>query len=297
VTAAPANPPADGSTPSTITVTLTDYFSNPIAGRTMKLTALTGSSTIAAVNAVTNEAGQAKFTVTDSTAEIVTYQATDVTDGNAVLAAEGVVKFGDPPAPPPVAAYCSVIASPSSVPADGAHTATISVLLYDGNGDPVTGKTVTLAESGGVSKVTATNGTTNNNGMATFAVSDSTAELVKYTADDTSDSIDLTAVPVTVTFTAAAATSTTSTTTTTTTSPSSTTTTGASGAAALGATSTASSTTGNTGNTGTTLGSTTPSLAATGPSTLLPWLIGFGGLFMGVGTIGRRRFKGERNEV
>ena len=297
ITVAPADLPADGSTPSTITVTLTDAFSNPVSGKTIALKAVKGNSLITAVNPVTNETGQATFTVSDATAEIVTYQATDVTDGNAVLAAEGVVTFGNPSAPPPAATSCSVVASPTSVPADGTHTATISVLLRDGKGDPVTGKTVTLAESGGAPKVTATNATSDNNGAANFAVSDSTAETVKFMADDTSDSIDLTAIPVTVTFTAAATTSTTtttsttsttSTTTTTTTSASATTTTtGAAAANSLGATSTGSS----TGNAG------TPSLAATGPSWLLPWLIGFGALFLGAGTIGRRRFNGERKEA
>ena len=293
VTASPANPPADGATPSTVTVTLTDYFSNPVAGKTIALKALNGSSTITAVSAVTSQTGQATFNVTDSAAEVVTYQATDVTDGNAVLAAEAVVKFGNPPAPPPVAAYCSVVASPSSVPADGTHTATISVLLYDGNGDPVTGKTVTLAESGGASTVTATNGTTNNSGMATFTVSDSTVEKVTYTANDTSDSIDLTTIPVTVTFAAVAAGSTTTTTTTpsstTTTTPSGTTTSTTSGAVALSGTTAA---TVNTGNTG----ATTSSLAATGSPALLPWLIGFGLLFLAAGAVGRRRFNGEHNE-
>ena len=293
LTASPANPPADGSTPSTVTVTLTDYFSNPIEGKTIGLKALNGSSTVTAVSAVTNQSGQATFNVTDSTAEVVTYQATDVTDGNAVLAAEAVVKFGSPPSPPPVAAYCSVVANPSSVPADGTHTATISVLLYDGNGDPVTGKTVTLAESGGASTVTATNGTTNNSGMATFTVSDTTVEKVTYTADDTSDSVDLTAIPVTVTFAAAAAGSTTTTTTTTpsstttTTSGATTTTTGS--AVALSGTTAA---TANTGNTG----AASSSLAATGSPALLPWLIGVGLVFLGAGAVGRRRFNGEHNE-
>jgi hypothetical protein len=295
VTVAPANPPADGSTPSVVTVTLTDYFSNPISGKTITLSALNGSSAITPASAVTNQAGQATFSVTDSTAEVVTYQATDVTDGNSVLAAEGVVKFGNPPAPPPEATYCSVVANPSSVPADGTHTATISVLLYDGNGDPVTGKTVTLAESGGASTVIATNGTTNNSGMATFTVSDPTAEKVTYTADDTSDSINLTAIPVTVTFTAVAAGTTTTTTTTpssTTTTTSSSTTTTTTPSSAVGLTSTSGGTA-NTGNTG----ASTSSLAVTGPPVLLPWLIGFGALFLAVGTIGRRRFSGGRDEV
>ena len=87
--------------------------------------------------------------------------------------------------------------------ADGTQTATVSVLLYDGDGDPVAGKTVTLTASGGASKLTTVNGTSDDSGLAAFTVSDSTAESVTYTADDVSDNIDLTALPVTVTFSAA----------------------------------------------------------------------------------------------
>ncbi len=300
VTASPANPPADGSTPSTITVTLTDFFSNPIAGKTISLKALSGSSTISPATVVTDQSGQANFSANDSAAEFVTYQATDMTDGSQVLDAEAVVKFGNPPAPPPDAADCSVVASPTSVPADGTHTATVSVLLYDGNGDPVTGKAVTLAGSGGNSTVAATNATTNSSGMATFAVSDATVESVTYTATDTTDSIPLSAIRVTVTFTAAAAGSTTTTTTSPSGTTTTTTTTTATNAAASGATSAGSSAGGTTGNSGT---GSSPSLAATGAGTLLPLLVVFGMLFLGIGTIGRRRFKwqqsvdGERNEA
>jgi hypothetical protein len=285
VTANPTNPPADGSTPSTITVTLTDFFSNPIAGKTISLKGLNGKSTISPATAVTDQNGQAQFAVKDSTAEVVTFQATDNTDSNAVIDAEAVVTFGNPPAPPPDATFCSVTASPTSLPADGSKTATVSVLLYDNNGDPVSGKTVTLAASGGNPKVTATNATSNNSGMATFAVSDTTAESVKFTATDTTDNIPLTADPVTVIFTAASTTSTT-TTTTTTTSPSGGTTTTT---VAPTATVTGSSTGGTSGNTGT--GSSSATLATTGAGMFLPWLVGFGVLFLAAGTIGRRRLR------
>jgi uncharacterized protein Veg len=290
----PANPPADGATPSTVTVTLADYFSNPVAGKTVTLKALNGSSTITTVNGVTNQAGQATFTVTDSTAEVVTYQATDVTDANAVLDAEGVVTFGNPPAPPPVAADCSVTVSPSSLPADGKQTATVSVLLDDGSGDPVSGKTVTLTAASGSSTVTATNATTDNTGTATFAVSDTTAEAVKYTAKDTSDSLTLTAIPVTVTFTAAGATTTTTTTTTAPASGTTTSTSTTAPGAVVSSGTTGSGFTGTTGNTGT---GSSAALASTGSPALLPWLIGAGAVFMFIGAIGRRRFNGDRNDA
>ena len=95
-------------------MTLTDYFSNPIAGKSISLAALNGASNITPTTpVVTNASGQATFTVTDSTAQVVTYQATDETDG-APLLAEAVVTFGNPPSPPAVAAFCSVTATPST---------------------------------------------------------------------------------------------------------------------------------------------------------------------------------------
>jgi len=293
VAVAPANPPADGSTSSTVTVTLTDFFSNPVAGKTIALAALNGSSMITATSPVTNQAGQATFAVTDATPEVVTYQATDVTDGNSVLEAEGVVTFGDPPAPAAVAADCSVAVNPSSVVADGTQTGMVSVLLYDGDGDPAAGKTVMLTASGGSSKVITVNGTSDDSGLATFDVSDTTTESVTYTAHDTTDSIDLTAIPVTVKFTAAAVG-----TTTTTTAPTSTTTTTAGTSTTTNATTTTTpsgtqlvatssgSSSGNSGNTGSGSAAT---LATTGAPNALPWLAGLGGLCCMVGTLGRRR--------
>ena len=43
-----------------------------------------------------------------------------------------------------------VLASPTSVPADGKTSATIYVLLSDANGDPIGGKAVTVAASSGL---------------------------------------------------------------------------------------------------------------------------------------------------
>ena len=106
VKASPTSVAADGKTATTITVTLTDYFGNPIANTSISLKALNGSSTISPSTAVmTNQVGVATFTATDSTAEVVTYQATDTTDSDAVLESEAVVTFGNPPAPPAVAAF------------------------------------------------------------------------------------------------------------------------------------------------------------------------------------------------
>jgi Bacterial Ig-like domain (group 1) len=302
VVASNANPPSDGSTASTITVTLTDILGNPVSGKTTALKALSGNSTITTVRATTNNQGEATFTVVDGTAEVVSYQATDVTDSNTVFPQEATVTFGNPPAPPPVSTFCSVVVTPSTVAADGTTSATVSVLLYDGNGDAVGGKTVTLTATAGQSTITTVKGTSDSTGNALFTVTDSTAESVTYTADDTTDSVNLTALPVSVTFTASTGSATTTTTTpggsttttggstTTTTSPSTTTTSaGGSTTTSLPQTSPSSSDSGSNGSTSSGTGS--GSLAFTGVSAFLPWLAGIGAALLAIGTIGRRRFK------
>ena len=291
----PPDVPADGKTPATITVTLTDLFGNPIPGKTIALAPLNGSSAVTIVSATTSSAGVASFTATDATAEFVTYQATDTTDSSLVLTAQAVVTFGSPPSPPPVPADCSVVANPPSVPADGTSPATITVLLYDGSGDAVVGKILTLTPSGGNSKVTTVSGTTDNTGSAVFTVSDATAESVTYTVTDTTDNVVLTGETPKVTFTATSgAVTTTTTSTTTTTIPGTTTTTSPSS----GATTTTSTTTtvpapataSDSGSgTSSSTGSSGSSLAFTGASVFLPWLAGFGVLLLIAGTLGRRR--------
>jgi hypothetical protein len=297
VVASPVNPPSDGTTPSTLVVTLTDAFGNPVAGQSISLAALNGKATINPVAAIkTNNSGQATFTATDATAEVVTFQATDVSDSNTPLTSEAVVTFGNPTIPPPVATFCSVAASATTVPADGTSTSTISVLLYNGDGDAVPGKTVTLAASGGSATVTAVNATSNNSGNALFTVSDTKAESVTFTAEDTTDSVDLTNVPVTVQFTNAGPTTTTTTSpsttttttsrsTTTTTSPGTTTTTEAPAAQLTSGGGSADSGGSSSG------GGDSSSLAFTGVSPLLAWIGAIGFLFMGIGTVGRRHYR------
>src|SRR5581483_2703300 len=104
--------------------------------------------------------------------------------------------------PPTASAALSMVhASPSSVIADGSSTSTITVTLYDTNGDPMSGKTVTLQANGGSSAISAASGPTSASGVVTFAVSDSVAESVVYTATDATDGVTITQT-ATATFTA-----------------------------------------------------------------------------------------------
>lgn len=81
VSADPTTVAADGVSTSLITVTLKDGAGNPVAGKTVALAALSGSSSISGPSGPSNASGVVTFTVWDSVVESVTYQATNTTDG------------------------------------------------------------------------------------------------------------------------------------------------------------------------------------------------------------------------
>ena len=218
ISASPTTVPADGSTSSKVTVTLQDHNNNPVPGRKIALAAAGGSSVITAISGTTNAQGQATFSVTDTTTEVVTYTATDTTDSLALAGQSVKVTFGNPQATEPAAADSTIVAQPASVPADGATAATITVVLADANGDPVPGKTVTISAGSGKSTINTVSGVTNADGQATYTVTDGTVESVTYSATDTTDNLAISGQSVSVSFTAPTTTSSTTSTTSSTTS-------------------------------------------------------------------------------
>ena len=90
VAASPHSVAANGISTATVTVTLRDGSSNPVAGKTVSLGAGSGSSTIVTVSGTTNASGVATFKVKDATVQSVTYTATDTTDSVAVTQAASV---------------------------------------------------------------------------------------------------------------------------------------------------------------------------------------------------------------
>jgi hypothetical protein len=204
VQASPTAVPANGATASTITVTLQDHNANPVPGTTITLTALNGSSVIMpASGVVTNNAGEATFNVTDTKDETVRYRATDTTDQLPLVGDEVEVTFGAPPPKAPIVADSDIVASLTTVPADGHASATVEVILNDGNGLPLSGKAVALVPTSVNAVVSPATRSTDSNGIATFAVTDHTAESVTFTATDTTDNMPLAGLSVTISFTPA----------------------------------------------------------------------------------------------
>jgi len=106
---------------------------------------------------------------------------------------------------PATAGNSTVVASPASpVGNDGVCWSTITVTLKDASGNPVWGKTVTLAQTAGSgATISAASGPSGLNGVVTFSVTSTTLGDATFTATDTTDSVAITETP-TVTFAAPA---------------------------------------------------------------------------------------------
>ncbi|RKN66119.1 S-layer homology domain-containing protein [Paenibacillus ginsengarvi] len=185
VTAAPVSVVADGISSATITVTLRNAKMEPIEGKQVALTASGGRSVITAVYSTTRANGEAQFTVANTAAEQVTYGAIDITDQVAIVQ-KALVTFVSGSVSSTMSALS---ASALTVPADGTTASEITVTLMDAYRNPVTGKQVSLAASGGSSVITAVYATTNSSGQALFAVTNKAAETVLFAASDVTDRI------------------------------------------------------------------------------------------------------------
>lgn len=184
ISADPTSVPANSIATSTVTVTLGDQNGNPVAGKRVTLRKANGGQE--AINPVTpgsdtsNQSGVATFSLTDGVPETVTVSAFDATD-NIGLSATTTVTFTGPPS----GSTSTVTANPTTAPADGNTASTVTVTVRDGSGQPVPGHTITLAGSSGThSNIASVINPTNASGVATFTVTDATAETVTYSATD-----------------------------------------------------------------------------------------------------------------
>jgi uncharacterized protein GlcG (DUF336 family) len=90
VTAEPSVLTANGTTTTTITVTLVDGDGAPVKGHVVAVDQGPGSSVISSPSGTSDQTGQVTFTATSEVAETVTYTATDVTLGVELLGGASV---------------------------------------------------------------------------------------------------------------------------------------------------------------------------------------------------------------
>jgi kumamolisin len=174
---------SDGTTPSYVVVRLVDANANIVAGKTVTLTANSGShaAITPAGGVTTSDNGAVVFQVTDLVVEPLTFTARDTTDGITLVESARLNGIA------PIAASGNVVAFTDAVAADGHSTDTITVTLQDALGRPTPGKVVALRQTGN-SVVTAPDpDVTDANGQIVFTVTDTVQEIITYTAVDVGD--------------------------------------------------------------------------------------------------------------
>ena len=179
----PSGEPADGTSKSAVTVNLYDSNGNAVGGKTVTLTDASGHATITPPSAISAAGtGAATFSVTDDTPETLTLTAKDTTD-SITLGATPTLPFVSP-----VATQAGLLAFPSTVTADGATQADITITLKDAMGRPSPGKLVQLTQTGGSSAISGpVPAVTNASGMIEFTAVDTNNETITYSAVDVTD--------------------------------------------------------------------------------------------------------------
>src|SRR5205823_8709223 len=144
-TADPPGTVADGTAQAFVVVRLRDADGHTVSGKTVTLAGNSGShATISPASGVSNVSnGAVVFSIKDTTPEIVTFTATDTTDG-VVLQKQVEVAFVEPPA-----TAGGISASPTNVLANGADKTTITVTLQDAKGNPSPNKVISLSQGNG----------------------------------------------------------------------------------------------------------------------------------------------------
>ena len=205
LTAVPGTVPGDGATPSNVTVTAFDAANHPIIGVPLRLVASAHTGTIAGIDpTVTDFNGQAAFPVTDTSFEAgpVTFTAQYQSAGwHACVAAPSC---GSVPMQfiKTEAQASTVVAFPTSAPADGQTPVTVTVTLNSGT-QPIPGHSVALITGSTTTNVLPSNigGTTNGSGQVSFTITDPQPESLTVYARDltTGVIIDMTAAVAFVT--------------------------------------------------------------------------------------------------
>ena len=190
---------ADGTTEAYVVVRVADGNGNLGGGIAVSLAVSAGShATITPPSGATDaNTGTIVFRITDVTPEALTFTATA---GGVALAASPRITFVSPPA-----TAAGIMAFPTTVPADGIGTTTITVTLRDADNHPSPGKHVTLSQDGH-SVVTGPDPPVSDaNGEVVYTATDTLEETVTYTAvDDTDGGLPIPGTAV-VTFSGSAA--------------------------------------------------------------------------------------------
>ena len=173
---------ANGSASSTLTITVLDANSNPIAGQTVQIAATGSNNSITQPASVTDANGVASGSITTTKAETktVTVRVNPSTDNLLLNAQPTLVFIGD--ASNLSASLSTVTANPvTNIGANGTAISTITVTAKDVNGNPVSGQSVSLAATGAGNSITQPAATLTD-GSTTGTITSTVAETKTITA-------------------------------------------------------------------------------------------------------------------
>lgn len=175
---------ADGSTASTITITLKDSFSNPLPGVTPTFSATNTNSTNSyGTCSATNLSGISTCTLTSTYAETKILSLVSpiaMTGGSVVFVIAGI------------SGPNSTLSATTPQTANGVAVSTVTATLKDGGNNALSGTTPTLSVTG--SNNTVSCGSSNGAGVATCTISSTTAETKTITLSGVTSSPSTTTV-------------------------------------------------------------------------------------------------------
>lgn len=173
---------ANGSGTSRITVTARTPDGDRIQGIEINLSSNSGSSGIDAVNSYTNSNGEARFDVSNSQAETVTFSASGM---GTTIDQQVSVRFVELDA-----TESSIASNREKVIANGTAVSNITVTARDEDGDALEDVQINLNSNSGNADINGSSKDTNSNGEAVFEVSNTVAESVTFTASGMGVTID-----------------------------------------------------------------------------------------------------------
>ena len=176
IVASPATVTANGTSVSTLTVTVEDANGNSVAGAAVTLSANGSDNTFGPISGTTDANGIFTTSLASTLAQTETVTATEggVQERTSVTFVAG----------PPAAMTLTIVASPTTVAANGTSATTLTVTVEDANGNPVAGTAVTLSASGSDNTFGAISGTTNASGVFTTSLASTLAQTETVTVTE-----------------------------------------------------------------------------------------------------------------
>src|SRR5213082_888330 len=160
--------------PTPLSVRVADGFNNPVAGVTVSWAVISGAGSPNPATSTSNASGIASTTWTLGTRRTAT-DSVQLAQATGVGSPLTFTAFAVPGAVN--ASQTSVVASPAALTAsNGTSASTVTVTARDQYGNPVRGRTVTLAATGTANAIVQPRDTTDPNGVATGSLSSTFAE-------------------------------------------------------------------------------------------------------------------------